>query len=280
LQAAVLEPGVHEEDVLRQALTAANERSVMRAGGPVRVARFDPSGSRIVTGSRDGKVRVYDTGSSRPTLVMSQGAPVTAAEYSTDGRSLLTAGRNGQARLWTAKGKLRLTLNAGAPLRSAFFAVGTRAIVTLADGGLIQIWRTRDGRPLVTIKAVGKAAEACGCRPAWQISRHCRAGSVRGCTRSRQEGCSGYCLRVALFIARPSIPPGTGRHVRARCGPRVVRRRAAHPTTARTGSESPSLTRSSHRTESRQRGSRGQHGASVGGPHQFQVGAMFGIPRL
>ena len=157
LQAALLEPGVHEEDVLRQALTAANERSVMRADGPVPVARFDPSGGRIVTASRDGKVRVYVTGSSRPTLVMSQGAPVTAAEYSTDGRSLLTGGRNGQARLWSAKGKLRLTLHAGAPLRTAFFAVGARAIVTLADGGLIQIWRSRDGKQLVTIKAVGKA---------------------------------------------------------------------------------------------------------------------------
>ncbi len=91
LQAAELEPGPDEEDVLRGALLTANERAVMRAGAPVRLARFDPAGRKIATGSQDGKVRVYRVGSTRPEKVMSQGRSVTALEYSPDGQILLTA---------------------------------------------------------------------------------------------------------------------------------------------------------------------------------------------
>ena len=157
LQAAQLEQGPNEEDMLRQALLAANELAVMRANGPVRVARFDPAGRRIVTGSRDGKVRVYRVESTRPSTVMSQGGPVTAVEYSRDGRLLLTGGRDGTARLWGPLAALKLTLAAGGPVRSAFFAGGTARILTVADGGFIRLWRTKDGRLLQTIRPVGAA---------------------------------------------------------------------------------------------------------------------------
>ena len=120
LQARCLEPGVHGEASFVKPSpppTSAASHACGRACPCGQVRSF--RGGRIVTGSRDGKVRVYATGSSRPTLVMSQDAPVTAAEYSTDGRSCSRADGIGQARLVVrGKGKLRLTLSmAGAPLR-------------------------------------------------------------------------------------------------------------------------------------------------------------------
>jgi WD40 repeat protein len=157
LQAAELEQGPDEEDVLRGALLTANERAVMRAGAPVRLARFDPAGRRIATGSQDGKVRVYRIGSTRPETVMSQGRSVTALEYSPDGQILLTAGRDGTARIWSSAGVFKRRLKAGGAVRSASFAGGSRSVLTLADGGVIRFWRTRDGELLRTIRANGVA---------------------------------------------------------------------------------------------------------------------------
>jgi WD40 repeat protein len=157
LQAAQLEHGPNEEDALRGALLAANERAVMQAGAPVRLASFDPAGRRIVTGSHDGKVRVYRIGSTRPEMVMSQGRSVTGLDYSPDGQLLLTGGRDGTARIWSSGGVLKRRLKAGAPVRTALFAGGSRSVLTLADGGVIRFWRTRDGRLLRTIRATGVA---------------------------------------------------------------------------------------------------------------------------
>ena len=157
LLAARLEPGPPETAVLRAALRAANQRAVMRAGSPVRVARFDPTGQHIVTGAIDGKIRVYRVGSTHPETVLSQHGSVTAAEYSPNGRLLLTAGRDGSARLWSASGKPHWTVQPGAPLRDAFFVRRGDAVLTLADGGRIGLWRTSDGRLLRAIKATGAA---------------------------------------------------------------------------------------------------------------------------
>jgi WD40 repeat protein len=157
LQAAGLERGTQEEDVLRLSLLADLQRGVLRAKAPVLSAHFDPTGRRIITASRDGKARIYKVGSDEPERVFDHGRPVTTAIYSPDGRLILTAGRDGTARIW-GKGDTPLrTLKAGGPVTSALFAKHGSLVVTLARTGLIRIWRTADGRLLRTIRVHGKA---------------------------------------------------------------------------------------------------------------------------
>ena len=156
MQAAQLERGAHEEDVLRDALLAARQRTVLRADGPVRIARFDPVGGHVLTGSKDGKVRVYRVGSSTPERILDQGAPVTAATYSGDGRLILTAGRDGTARIWGADDSPLRRLEAGGPVTTAFFASHSQRVLTIARR-VIRLWRTKDGKLLRTIPADGKA---------------------------------------------------------------------------------------------------------------------------
>jgi WD40 repeat protein len=155
VQAAQLERGAHEEEVLRDALRAALQRAVLHANGPVRLARFDPAGGHIVTGSEDGKVRVYRVGSSTPERTLDQGGPVTAATYNDDGRLILTAGRDGTARIW-GESPLR-RLEAGGPVTTAFFASHSKRVLTIARTGVIRLWRTNDGKLLRTIRTHGKA---------------------------------------------------------------------------------------------------------------------------
>jgi WD40 repeat protein len=157
MQAAQLEPGAHEQDVLRDALLAAQQRLVFRTGSPVRFAGFDRGGRHVVTGSEDGKVRVYSVGSGTPEHILDQGALVTAATYSDDGRLILTAGRDGTARIWGTDGSQLRRLEAGGPVTTAFFASHSRRVLTIARHGVIRLWRTSDGKLLRTIVVHGKA---------------------------------------------------------------------------------------------------------------------------
>jgi WD40 repeat protein len=151
VEAAQLEPRFEEEQVLREALMVDAQRSLLRAGGPVRVAEFAPSGRRFATGSKDGLIRIYRLGQSEPIRVLEQGGPVTAAVYASSG-DLLTAGRDGTAKLWTPEGSLQHTLAAGGPVTSASFGRGKQMALTLTENGFIRVWQTADGKLLRTIR--------------------------------------------------------------------------------------------------------------------------------
>jgi WD40 repeat protein len=161
LQAAELERGPEEERVLRQALLADTQRELLRATGPVRVADFDPRGGRVVTGSKDGKVRVYRLGSTSPVQVLEHDGPVTAAVYGPR-RQLLTASRDGTARLWSFQGRLVHRLAAGGPVRSASYGKRGQRVLTLTEDGVIRVWRRVDGKLLRTIHVRGKALPKTG----------------------------------------------------------------------------------------------------------------------
>jgi WD40 repeat protein len=157
LLAARLEPDSHGERVLRSALNDADQRAVMSAGGPVHAATFDPSGALVATGSTDGRVRLYDTGATKPLRVLVEGGAVSAVHFSSDGRLLLTAGREGRARLWTRDGSPIRIFPAGGPVRAALFVGGTERIVTLADTGDVRVWDARRGRRLLAFQLEGAA---------------------------------------------------------------------------------------------------------------------------
>jgi WD40 repeat protein len=150
LDSAGLEPGSVEEDGLRRALLADTQRAVLRAGGPVRIVRFDSTGRHVLSASVDGKVRIYRLGSTSPERVLDQGGRVTSAEYGPGGL-VLTAGTNGTARLWRSDGS-SMTLVAGGPITSASFGDGGRLVVATTANNLIRSWRTSDGRRLRTIR--------------------------------------------------------------------------------------------------------------------------------
>ena len=162
IHAADLEPGAREEEVLRDALLHAQQRAVLRAAGPVSVAGFDPSGLHVMTGSQDGKIRVYRVpgrlvGATSPDRILEHHAPVTAAAYSGDGRLILSAGRDGTAQIWGSGAVPLHRLSAGGQVTTAFFAVRDRLVVTMTGNGFIRLWRLRDGKLLQTIRVRGKA---------------------------------------------------------------------------------------------------------------------------
>jgi WD40 repeat protein len=155
VQAAELEPRTVEEDALRAAIVSVKQRSVLRAGGPVRMARFDPSGEHVATGSTDGKVRIYRVGATKPERVLDQGGPVTAVDYGSDGR-LLTASADGRAQIWDPRELVLARLDAGGPITGASFGDHAKLVLTLTANGIIRVWRTADGRLFRSIDVRGK----------------------------------------------------------------------------------------------------------------------------
>ena len=96
LQAADLAPGRQTAGVLRSSLAAMRETRVLRLGGNIVVASFQPRGRLLLVGSSNGQVATYDTArpaapglSSIPDLPRRLGARTAASS-----RRALTAARS------------------------------------------------------------------------------------------------------------------------------------------------------------------------------------------
>jgi WD40 repeat protein len=149
VQAARLAPSTDVESALRQALLASRERAVLRAGGPVEVARYSADGSRILTAGADGIARLYEAPTHRLIAALDHGAPVSDAIFGPDLRLVLTAGDDGTVKVWSAAdGRLRRTLRHGPPVLGLAISRDEKRIVAVG-GAEASLWRIEDGVLLV-----------------------------------------------------------------------------------------------------------------------------------
>ena len=163
VQAARLAPSGDAESVLRQALLASRERAVLRARGPVEVARYARDGRRILTAGADGVARIFVAPTHRLLAVLDHGAPVTDAAFGPDGRFVATAGTDGTVKVWrSTDGRLLRTFRHGRPVVGLAISRNGQRIVAVGGpeatlwrvGGGVRLARWLSRRPL-TIAAFG-----------------------------------------------------------------------------------------------------------------------------
>ena len=122
--------------------------------GPVYAVSFSPDGRKIVSGSLDRTLRIWDsaTGEMLLTIKAHEGA-VRAVSFSPDKSTILSGGSDGMIRLWDARsGAERLTF--GEPsgwVHAVGFSPDGSSVISAADDRKIRLWDARSGVPHLVI---------------------------------------------------------------------------------------------------------------------------------
>jgi eukaryotic-like serine/threonine-protein kinase len=118
---------------------------------------FSPDGRRLIAGTYESVVKVFDVETGKPTgIELPQPSDMTtAADWSRDGSWLLTGNVTGVVKIWeAATGKLVRTINAGSELGSAHFSPDSKLVVTATGwnsdrgGPKVQVWNAQTGVPV------------------------------------------------------------------------------------------------------------------------------------
>ncbi len=137
LRAVQLSPGRQTADVLRSSLGAMREEKVIRLGGSIVTASFQPSGSLLLVGSSNGQIGTYDSAGRR---LRSHRIPrLATAAWSPDGRVFATGTDGGYVAVWLPhRAKPLRTMATGSPITALSFSaktllVGSGTHVRLVD---------------------------------------------------------------------------------------------------------------------------------------------------
>ncbi|GAA3455613.1 hypothetical protein GCM10018962_74460 [Dactylosporangium matsuzakiense] len=108
----------------------------------VNAVAFTLGGDRVIAGSSDKRVTVFETATGRRLQSLPHPAPVTAVALTSDGHGLATAGTDGYVRLWTLPGP-HLTGPAGGVFATAYSPDGA-TLVTAGSDRAIRLWHLTD----------------------------------------------------------------------------------------------------------------------------------------
>ena len=130
----------------------------------VRVAKFSPDGTQMVSASNDQTARIWDVLSGKliATCTGHKGV-IFDAEFSHDGKHVLTISEDGTARIWEAATGQPLATFQGSDdyILFAFFLPDRNQVVSVSDNGTIRTWDTATGKiaaPPIVHKTIAIAA--------------------------------------------------------------------------------------------------------------------------
>jgi sugar lactone lactonase YvrE len=117
-------------------------------GGDAYFVAFSADGARLVMGTVDGAVRVWDVASARELATIRLPMPGAVwATFSPDAKRVVTAGADGTARVWEADGGRALEVLAGhaKEVQDAVFSADGSMIATASRDNTVRIWNAADG---------------------------------------------------------------------------------------------------------------------------------------
>ncbi len=116
----------------------------------VLTASFSPDGKLVLTGARDGVVRLWNADSGQKVAEFkAHEQPVIYAEFSPDGSRIATSSIDKTARIWDAAQRTLLheLKQHTARVNSAVFSRDSKRIVTASDDRTAQVWDVATGAP-------------------------------------------------------------------------------------------------------------------------------------
>ncbi|HEV2803645.1 MAG TPA: TIR domain-containing protein [Chthoniobacterales bacterium] len=127
----------------------------MRHAGAIASVRFSPDGARVLTASRDGTVRLWETSSGNPTgPVWAHPKPLRRALFTPDGDRVISVCLDGSARILDPKKDFSaaLTLNNPDSINAVAVSAKSACVATGSTDGTVRLWSTETGRLLGEIK--------------------------------------------------------------------------------------------------------------------------------
>lgn len=127
-----------------------NERGTLNGHtGNVNALAFSPDGSRLVSGSRDHSVRVWDIQRRTPiTSLSGHSEEVFAAIFSPDGKRIVSGGRDRVIRIWDAEQFVEITkLRGHTPFVYCLaFSPDGQSLASGGGDGTVRLWDTQPYR--------------------------------------------------------------------------------------------------------------------------------------
>lgn len=126
-----------------------------RHGGRVGALAYTPDGKRIVSGSGDGLVRVWDLEGRLIRKMAGHEGNVFSVAVSKDGKRIVSGAKDGTVRIWDAEtgGEVRRLAGHGSAVRSVAISSDGRRIVSGGMDKTVRIWDAETGDSLKTIEA-------------------------------------------------------------------------------------------------------------------------------
>ena len=148
LRALHVDDTYQAETALRDALPQLQLKATLAPPPPQRSAVFSADGTRILTATADGTIRIWDSASDKLLDSFPGFGPLNHAAFSPDGTSIVIANNDGNARVLNARtGKVTgvLTPSGGGAyaVSSAAFSPDGKLIVTTYADGTARIWDSR-----------------------------------------------------------------------------------------------------------------------------------------
>jgi WD40 repeat protein len=136
------------------AAIAAQEVPVVDFIDHIQAAAWSPDGDRIVTGSLDGSVRVWDVWGSRViTDIAAHDLAVRGVVYSPDGKRIFSASDDKTIKIWDGESgqALRTITGHNGEIRSVALSPDGRRILSASADKTVKVWDAETGRGLLTI---------------------------------------------------------------------------------------------------------------------------------
>ena len=171
-------------------------------------AGFSADGKRVVTGSRDYTLRVWDLEGRRRLAVLSDvyGDDVVSAVFSPVNRSLVaSASTDGSAHIWNVDTNTITALKGhNGPVWSIAFNSNGRQVVTASGDMTARVWDAESGQLVQTFKGHSNWVFSAAFTP---NDKHVVTASRDKTVRRRRRWCAGVRLGRTCHTLRLSGPP-------------------------------------------------------------------------
>jgi WD40 repeat protein len=149
---------------------------------------FSPDGKRVVSGSNDSTVRIWDVGTGQPTATLEgHTEAVNSVGFSPDGKRVVSISDDKTVRIWdVGTGQPTATLEGHTlPVRSVGFSPDGKRVVSGSWDSTVRIWDVGTGQPTATLEGHTSLVLSVGFSPdGTRISSR----DFRGVTRTWNAG--------------------------------------------------------------------------------------------